>query len=868
MNVDSLRVRLLIPLLVVALPVSVIWGVQILSEYRTAQQRLALEIRHLADMAVQVERQRIDAANRFMKALAQTAEFRTISPECQAILDYQALDTDGYTTVGLMDTKGTIICRIGTAPRVGSVIDDPWVREALRTPGLTAQGYRLGPVSGRPARPMGYVMSDAANRPMGAVFVGLSLRWLADLNPSQHLPAGSHVTVFDEAGTILGRYPEDGYVGKTLPDATFVRLAADGRDHLLEAGVGLDGALRLYAIEPLFPASGAGSARVYVGVSIPEATLYAAPRVQMLQMTATLLGMLALALWLAWRIATRSVEQPIREAVQIARQIGQGDLEVRAGALHGSREVRALGRALGHMAAALQRHRNQMEAAQKLAGLGNWRWPLHDGTAEWSDEMYEIFGVSRHDFVPTLEAILAHVHPDDRAYVEAQIQNALATGRTHHFQARILVGERVRHCRCIAQSDAVTDGKPPRLIGVIHDITEMQETYDQLRQAQKMEAIGRLTGGIAHDFNNLLQVVLASAEMMADEEIPLTPKDQRAMAATICQAAERGANLTRRLLSFSRQQDIEAASVDVNALVRDMQRMLERTLGEDIVIETALADAPWPVWADGAQLEAAILNLAVNARDAMPGGGRLVIETANVVLDEDYAVRAGVAAGDYVAVSVSDTGCGMAPNVMARVFEPFFTTKEVGKGTGLGLPMVYGFVRRSGGHVKVYSDVGVGTTVRLYFPRQTAAERPDGPADRGEAPPRGTETVLVVEDDDLVAVVTCERLRNLGYTVLHARTGPEAVALLEQGVAIDALVTDMVMPGGMSGADVIRRFRERRPDLPAIATSGYALAAAVRNGSLPPGTVMLGKPHRLAELAKTVRTCLDQPVRVSAASDA
>jgi len=864
MIVDSLRVRLLIPLLVVALPVTLSWGVQILSDYRNTQQHLAQEVRNLADLAVQVERQQIDAANRFMKALAETAEFRALSPECQAILDYQAMGTDSYTVVGLMDTKGAIICRTGAAPRIGSTITDPWVREALRTPGLATQGYRLGPVSGRPARPMGYVMADNAGRPTGAVFVGLNLRWLADLNPGQHLPQGSHVTVFDEAGTILGRYPDDDYVGKTLPDATFVRMAASGPENVLESGPGLDGATRLYAIEPLFPASGAGSAKVFVGVSVPEATLYAAPRAQMATMTATLLGTLALALWLAWRVATRSVEQPIREAVQIARRIGQGDLKVRTGVLQGSREIRSLGRALGHMAASLQRHRNQLEAAQKLAGLGSWRWPMHDGTAEWSDEMYAIFGVSRQDFVPTLEAILAHIHADDRGYVEAQLQDALATGRTHHFQARILVGDRVRHCRCVAQSDAVAEGKPPRLVGVIHDITELKETYDQLRQAQKMEAIGRLTGGIAHDFNNLLQVVLASAEMMADEEIPLSPQDQRAMAATVCQAAERGANLTRRLLSFSRQQDIEAASVDVNALVRDMKRMLERTLGEDIAIETVLADTPWPVWADGAQLEAAILNLAVNARDAMPAGGRLVIETANVVLDEDYAVRAGVAAGDYVAVSVSDTGCGMAPEVMARVFEPFFTTKEVGKGTGLGLPMVYGFVRRSGGHVRVYSDVGIGTTVRLYFPRQTAAERSDSPAEGAEAPPRGTETVLVVEDDDLVAVVTCERLRHLGYGVLHARSGPEAVALLEQGMAIDALITDMVMPGGMSGADVIRRFREVRPDLPAIATSGYALAAAVRNGSLPPGTVMLGKPHRLAELAKAVRACLDQPVRAPA----
>ncbi len=331
--------------------------------------------------------------------------------------------------------------------------------------------------------------------------------------------------------------------------------------------------------------------------------------------------------------------------------------------------------------------------------------------------------------------------------------------------------------------------------------SELLVKDEALRQSQKMEAVGQLTGGIAHDFNNLLQIIIGNLETV-QRHLPDNARLQRA-AGSAMSGAKRAASLTQRLLAFSRRQPLDPKPIAANGLISNLADLLQRTLGEAIAIESVQGADLWAVEVDPNELEAALVNLAVNARDAMPDGGGLTIETANTHLDEAYAAHhTEVAPGQYVMIAVSDTGVGMDPETLDKVFEPFFTTKPVGKGTGLGLSQVYGFVKQSGGHVKIYSEPGRGTTVRLHLPRYLGEE--DAPSDEDEplAPEGESETILIVEDDEDVRSYSVESLRELGYRVLEAHDGPAALRILERDQAIDLLFTDVVLPNGLTGAQI------------------------------------------------------------------
>ena len=400
-------------------------------------------------------------------------------------------------------------------------------------------------------------------------------------------------------------------------------------------------------------------------------------------------------------------------------------------------------------------------------------------------------------------------------------------------------------------------GTITRALAVLTDVTERKIVERKLVQAQKMESVGQLTGGLAHDFNNLLGVVLGNLEliehsMQGDEKTARRIQTARA-------AVDRGAELTQRLLAFSRRQRLETKAIAPNALIAGLVDLLKRTLGESIVLDCRLGDGVPRVRSDAAQLESALLNLAVNARDAMPDGGTLVIESTVVHLDDDYAAReSDVVPGDYVAVSVTDTGVGIAAETLPKVFEPFFTTKEVGKGSGLGLSMVYGFMKQSGGHVRIYSEVGRGTTVRMYLPVDMGDARveavPSVPAAKDLG---GRETVLVVEDQADVREVAVALLEDLGYAVFEATDGQQALGVLSERPEVDLLFTDIVMPGGMDGTDLAKKARSLRPYLPVVFASGYAEASVLREGELTIAGGIVTKPYRRTDLAAKIRQALD-----------
>ena len=401
----------------------------------------------------------------------------------------------------------------------------------------------------------------------------------------------------------------------------------------------------------------------------------------------------------------------------------------------------------------------------------------------------------------------------------------------------------------------------------VSDMTKRAQAEGVLREAQKMEAIGQLTGGIAHDFNNLLTIILGNLEFVRkklDHDTALQTRIDRGI-----WASGRGAALTGQLLAFARKQPLAPAPIDIGAAMPDLVPLLSRTLGAHIDIRYVETAGLWPAMADAAQLENAVLNLALNARDAMPGGGRLTIELANKVLDEDYArAHAEVAAGDYAMIAVSDSGHGMTKDVLARVFEPFYTTKPAGKGTGLGLAMVFGFVKQSGGHVKVYSEPGEGTTVRMYLPRAIGAvealsARTTAPADL----PRGSATILVVEDEAEVREIAVAILQDLGYRVFEASDGEEGLRVFGQHVgAIEMVLTDVVLPGAFRGRDMAERIVAIRPEVQVLYMSGYTENSIVHHGRLDDGVQLISKPFKREQLARKIADILARRPAAAATS--
>ncbi|MBB4257120.1 MULTISPECIES: CHASE3 domain-containing protein [unclassified Bradyrhizobium] len=388
---------------------------------------------------------------------------------------------------------------------------------------------------------------------------------------------------------------------------------------------------------------------------------------------------------------------------------------------------------------------------------------------------------------------------------------------------------------------------------VYHDATMSRETERQLYQSQKLDAIGKLTGGVAHDFNNMLTVISGNTETLV-ASLKQQPELQRA-ARLIDDAAERCAELIQHLLAFARRQPLQPRNVEINAAIADIAKLLRPTLGEQIQIETVLEQGPMTAHIDPSRLTNAVLNMAINARDAMPNGGKLLLETHRVVLDEAYAqAHADVVAGPYVMLAVSDTGTGMSPDIQQKAFEPFFTTKEVGKGSGLGLSMVYGFVKQSGGHIKIYSEENHGTTIKLYLPPgEGTADVVAAHAPQAEG---GAETIFVVEDDNLVRNFVTAQLESLGYKTVAAPDGKSALELIAAGQPFDLLFTDVVIPGGMSGRDLADEVAKLRPGVKVLYTSGYTDNAIVHHGKLDDGVMLLTKPYRRNQLAEMIRKAL------------
>lgn len=578
---------------------------------------------------------------------------------------------------------------------------------------------------------------------------------------------------------------------------------------------------------------------------------------------------MALLSLLAFVYFRRTALMPLQDLSETARAFGRGELDIRAEVVRDD-EVGKLAMTFNMMADSIQRDVENLKEvdealrksearlaeAQRIARLGNWDWDVVNDELYWSDEIYRIFGLTPKKFEANYEAFLNAIHPEDRDSVMRAVDKALYQKHPYSIEHRIVLPdnrERVVHEQ--AEVTYNSNGNPIRMLGTVQDITDHKRLEDQVRESKKMESIGRLAGGIAHDFNNLMSAVLGYSHLILSKLPADDPQIERVE--MIKKAGEKAAALTMQLLAFSRRQVLKTKILNLNTIVEDMSKLLSGMIGGKVKIELRTRTPVMNVMADRNQIEQILLNLAVNARDAMPRGGVLTIETSDVNLNEEFAgSHPGVKSGPYVLLSVSDTGIGISPEVKENIFEPFFTTKGTGEGTGLGLSTVYGIVKQHNGHIFVDSKVNTGTTFWIYLPSVKAEV-----AEEEETEPvieaRMTGTVLVVEDEPVVLKTVVDTLEHLGCRVLTASSAEEAIRISDSFKEnIDAFLIDVFLPG-MNGNELSEVLVGKRPEAKTIYMSGYSDDVIMRENMLEPGMNFMPKPLTPSKILSNLKRVLD-----------
>jgi PAS domain S-box-containing protein len=767
---------------------------------------------------------------------------RTLGPSTDwgPILDSARSGVSGVAILAAIDAKGTIIA--STIPQIlGQTRAETYLYRRLSgeaDAGLVADPPMRGRVSGQWVIPFGRRLTNSDGAFAGAIVATLEPARLRGFYRTIDVGQEGFISVLHPNRSVLFREPSR--TGDTtgelasenpllaeqrrFPDAGFVRSS-------LEQG----GQTYLSAYRRTT------NPELIIAVSLAESEALAAWRADA-TIAATVLAGFGILLIVAWCMTTRE----FRARAEIERQI-VAQAEELAAAMDRREQSDAALRANQAQFQSIMEHAPMMVSLRDL-----------DGRFTFINRAYVEFAGQSEECIlgRTVAELRSQEYSDniavqDRAVIEGRraVQWEMTVPKPHGERAVLVVKFPIY--------DLV--GRVVSVGSILADITEQKRAETHLAQTQRIEAVGQLTGGIAHDFNNLLTSILLNADVLATV---IEDDNIRPMAEAVRMAAERGADLTRRLLAFGRRQMLEPRATNVKELLAGMEPMIHRTLGDHIEISAKHAADLWPATVDPGQLENAVLNLAVNARDAMPDGGRITIETFNAVLDAHEAeINPEIKPGDYVVVALHDTGCGMPPDVVARAFEPFFTTKDVGKGTGLGLSMVYGFVKQSGGHVRLSSKAGSGTVVRIYLPRSAVAGATvDSARSAPLALPRGEEMILFVEDDPMVRQHTERQIMALGYRVVTAENAAAALAHVEEGCQPDLLFTDIVMPGGVNGRQLAQKLRLRWPALRVLYTSGYARGTLDVDGEHVPSKYVLGKPYRRSDLANKLRQVLDEPL--------
>ena len=847
----ALLLRLFLLVAVALLPAIAIQSYNEFDLRRSHKREAKEQALGLAKLAAAEQQQIVEGARQVLTALSELPAIKARDVEaCNAYLSALKQRYPAFMSFVVSDLKGENFCAISNEKK-RNFADRAYFVNVMRTGEFSVGEYSIGRASGRRVIQFALPFYGDDARMGGAVIMALSLDWLAQYIARLGVPPGAALAIVDRNGTYLARYPDnDRFVGRKMPEDQNRR-----EDYPRTAAVlDIDGVERIVGYAPLQADSGG----LLVTFGLDKAQAFG--EIQRRTQFGILLIALStsLVLVLTGIGARRFIHRPLGQLVEAANQWRIGDYTPRVHIKDKHSEIARVGDAFNSMAAALGERERELhdakekaeEAAARITTIfestndgvllvdRNWRIRYLNNQAKAQlSEQCDLIG---RDFWQTFP------HATDAEKMNS-IREAMSKRRLASFEMFCPRRDRWYDVNVFPSGEDIAVWS--------RDLTDHKRAVEarrlieeQLHQSQKMEAVGQLTGGVAHDFSNLLMVISGNLELIED---CTTEKDAvRRLAAAARKAADRGASLTGQLLAFSRRQKLNPKPVHADVLIRDFQDLIRRAVGESCEVKLVADDPLWPCYVDPAQLETALLNLALNGRDAMPNGGMLQIELRNVTLEENAI--AGVSSGAYVKLSVTDTGCGMAPEILDRVFEPFFTTKEVGRGTGLGLSMVYGFVRQSSGHVAIESTVGAGTTVSLYLPKSTQLPAIEMTDVHLKDVPAGSGRVLMVEDDEDVLDVTSVMLRELGYHVVCARNGAEAIQLLTSGKQFDLLFSDVVMPRGMTGIELAREAKRLCADLKVLLTSGNAADVLARYGAEDEFPI-IGKPFRRAELAQYLR---------------
>jgi len=820
---DWLRRRIVIGAVVFALALLAVQALQAWNGYYTVRgetERRASNLVFLLSAHMQEAAAALDASlAQIAAASARLGGPSGNAGDWNAVLTGAIAGLPNAGSLTVIDSEGII--RHSTVPNlVGQSRRDLYLFQTLRqqaTTGMMADRPFKSLVTGDMLIPLGRRLEGPSGTFQGIAVATWRLPQLRAFYHSIDVGPGGLIRILHPDGQVLFREPstQDPIGEPALQDPVYLAHRAGKTNALLDEDSGPDRRALITAFHTL-PSPG-----VLLAVSLDRKAAFAEWRSN-LAVNGALLG----AEFLVLAIATATILQLLRARHAATLRLA-------------SRE-------------------RQLLLAQSIAHMGAVTFDMPAATVRPSPQIANIFGWPEPVEEIPLRDFLAAVIEADRQPLEQAIGRCAANGGPYRHEFRITRpdgGTRIIWSEGFQDHD--TRAAAAGVVAICQDVTDRRMAERQLAQAQKMEGVGQLTGGVAHDFNNLLTVIIGNLDMLA--EWPGADARARETADIALRAADRGAGLVRSLLAFSRKQPLQPRVVNLNEIVLETDHLLRRTLGEQIELETSPEREIWLTMVDPAQLQAALINLAVNARDSMGQGGKLTIETGNVVLDEDYARQnADARPGAYVLLAVSDTGAGIPAAILDRVFEPFFTTKEIGKGTGLGLSMVYGFIKQSNGHIKIYSEVGHGTTVKLYLPRSEPTAIVDAPVTASPQDLPNNETVLVVEDDAMVRDFVVQQLRQLGYRTLLAENGREALAVLDGDAGIDLLLTDVILSGTLTGKQVADAAAQRRPGLKVLFMSGYTENAIVHHGRLDPGVMLLSKPFRATELARMVRRAITE----------
>ncbi len=822
------------------------------------------------------------ASNQYSHVVEHTRELLTTLSHVPAVKNLDPRDCDSflhglnqiyprYSGFSLAKPDGTVFCSSFSPAKPINFSGRPWYSELIQTRDFVIGEYQLGRMSGNLVSVCAYPITDNGDRLKAILTVGIDLSWLSEFIKGAQLPPEASVTLVDQSGRILSRYPQSGrWIGEDI------RRISGFKEMLSRQGEGkikakdLDGVPKIFAFRYLGNSAGKEGPLLCLGMSgevaFAEAKRDLARNLILLSIAA------AVALAAALYFGNIFVRWPVNELLATMEKVKMGDLEARTRLSNSEGELGRLAHAFNEMTDSLQRREAERKQAAEVLRRSEAQYrTLFENVFDVVfsiDREFKIFSLS-----PSVERALGY-KPDEligrplselNIFTPEHLETAISDlkrvfdGNSLELSSYELIARdgSIRFGE-ISATPLTEAGKVVGVTAVARDVTEKKKLETQLLQAQKMEAVGRLAGGIAHDFNNLMSAVIGFSELALDQLRKDDP--MRDQLEEIFKAGKRATILTRQLLAFSRKQVMKPYVLDLNNVVADTEKMLHRLIGEDIELETILAPDLGRVKADPGQIEQVIMNLAVNARDAMPTGGKLTIMTQNVFLDESYARQHGVELqpGSYVMLAVSDSGVGMNKEVLSKIFEPFYTTKEKDKGTGLGLATVYGVVKQSGGYIWVYSEPAQGATFKIYLPMVEEETELVQKEQTEKKELTGSETILAVEDDDPLRNLVRTTLNKYGYNVLDAPGGKAALEISRRHKGcIHLLLTDVVMPD-ISGRQLADQITAEQPELKVLYMSGYADNIISHHGILERDINFIEKPFTPKSLAQAVRGILDE----------